>query len=407
MKFAEAKGELPAWAAPEAQSARSHGSVRPGEMMEVPQVPRSLPSESTLEAETSPVLRQARGDSGLAPPGKGSSGSSTTPTLHSKFEGLRDEMKRRRSAMGVHGQADDAGESTGEAPVAQTSRSLTFGGASPGPSPRSSPMLPARAVRAHAAHAHESAQASPGASTVTSPPQAAPMGRGSVTVVSAQGARPVPALSFVAGAPTGRPAQMGCGAFSPGRQVSDEGRLQGGRMRPGQSSSVLVAPATVTSPARHVQMWREESQPRTVQTALVSGHHQTLGSPAELDRSRNITVASRINVSASTGNIAAASFTARPMELEKDDVHEAVVRFAATASLKFPLARMSKGVYNYGNKKLIVTTHNSKLMVRTGGGFATLEHMIAEADKAEKALQTKFPLGPQLVVNARRMSQKF
>jgi hypothetical protein len=25
------------------------------------------------------------------------------------------------------------------------------------------------------------------------------------------------------------------------------------------------------------------------------------------------------------------------------------------------------------------------------------EHMIAEADKAEKALQTKFPLGPQLV----------
>lgn len=170
-------------------------------------------------------------------------------------------------------------------------------------------------------------------------------------------------------------------------------------MRPGQSSSVLVAPATVTSPARHgVQMWREESQPRTVQTALVSGHHQTLGSPAELDRSRrNITVAaSRINVSASTGNIAAGSFTARPMELEKDDVHEAVVRFAATASLKFPLARMSKGVYNYGNKKLIVTTHNSKLMVRTGGGFATLEHMIAEADKAL-----------QLVVNARRMSQKF
>eukprot|EP00435_Cladocopium_sp_Y103_P048480 s768_g14.t1 len=384
---------------------------KPGEMMEVPG--RSLQSDSTLEAETSPVLRQARGDSGLCPPGKGSS---TTPTLHSKFEGLRDEMKRRRSAMGVgHGQADDAGESTGEAAVAQTSRSLTFG-ASPGPSPRSSPMLPARAVRPH--DPAQASQASPAASIATSPPQpagpaAAPVGRGSVTVVSAQGARPVPALSFVAGAPTGRPAQMGCGAFSPGRQVSDEGRLQGGRMRPGQSSSVLVAPATaVTSPARHgvhVQTWREESQPRTVQTALVSGHHQTLGSPGELDRSRrNITVAaSRINVSASTGNIAAGSFTARPMELEKDDVHEAVVRFAATASLKFPLARMSKGVYNYGNKKLIVTTHNSKLMVRTGGGFATLDHTIAEADKAEKALQTKFPLGPQLVVNARRMSQKF
>eukprot|EP00434_Breviolum_minutum_P025133 symbB.v1.2.022206.t1/scaffold1960.1/size110708/3 len=119
---------------------------------------------------------EVRGDSAVAPPGKGGA----TPTLHSKFEGLRDEMKRRRSAYGRDGREVDSetavaspealpvgvvsevdGSRRSVAPITeqprsepptappsavQTARTLPFG-VSPGASPCNSPMLRSRTLR--------------------------------------------------------------------------------------------------------------------------------------------------------------------------------------------------------------------------------------------------------------------
>jgi len=352
---------------------------------------------------------EVRGDSAVAPPGKGGA----TPTLHSKFEGLRDEMKRRRSGYGRDGREVESetavaspealpvgvsevdGSRRSVAPITepppsavQTVRTLAFG-VSPGASPSSSPRLRSRTLRVTGNAARSQSMSFTPLSRSSN--HVTQVGHGTTTSPQVRGMTVVSA-----GGPT-----------HGGR--ADDG---GWRMRPGQASSVLVTPGSlVTSPCRqastvHHMTWREEkSNP---------GSH-VAAPPGELDRSRrNLTVsAQRISLSSSVGTLAPGSATGaspgsaptvmergafRPPEacpIERDEVHEAVLRFASTQSLRFPLARASKGIYTYGTKKLLMTMHNSKLMVRTGGGFATLESCIQDAEK-----NTRFPPGPQLVVNA-------
>merc|ERR1712060_56415 len=68
--------------------------------------------------------------------------------------------------------------------------------------------------------------------------------------------------------------------------------------------------------------------------------------------------------------------------LERDTLHEAVARFCHQRPPgRSPLVRLSRGVYLYGNKKLVVAMHNEKLMARIGGGFVQLDNYLAEADR--------------------------
>merc|ERR1719265_3035408 len=69
--------------------------------------------------------------------------------------------------------------------------------------------------------------------------------------------------------------------------------------------------------------------------------------------------------------------------MEQDPVHDAILRFCAHRShTRFPLVRLSRGVYLYGNKKLVIAIHNDKLMVRIGGGFVHLESYLMDADRS-------------------------
>merc|ERR1711920_996907 len=71
-----------------------------------------------------------------------------------------------------------------------------------------------------------------------------------------------------------------------------------------------------------------------------------------------------------------------PTDVERDTLHEAVTRFCMQRPAgRSPLVRLSRGVYLYGNKKLVVAMHNDKLMARIGGGFVQLDSYLAEADR--------------------------
>merc|ERR1712137_421876 len=74
-------------------------------------------------------------------------------------------------------------------------------------------------------------------------------------------------------------------------------------------------------------------------------------------------------------------------EVEQDAVQESMVKFFSQRSpTRVPFQRLSRGVYVYGNKKLVVALHNDKLMVRIGGGFVQLESYLADA--AERSVST-------------------
>lgn len=68
---------------------------------------------------------------------------------------------------------------------------------------------------------------------------------------------------------------------------------------------------------------------------------------------------------------------------ELDPVHEAVARYCLQRPTgRFPMVRHSRGVYLYGNKKLVIALHNDKLMVRIGGGgFVNVETYLIDADR--------------------------
>lgn len=67
---------------------------------------------------------------------------------------------------------------------------------------------------------------------------------------------------------------------------------------------------------------------------------------------------------------------------QPDSLHDAVARFCVQRPTgRYPLVRLSRGVYLYGNKKLVVAVHNDKLMVRIGGGFVHLESYLMDCDR--------------------------
>jgi len=70
-------------------------------------------------------------------------------------------------------------------------------------------------------------------------------------------------------------------------------------------------------------------------------------------------------------------------EIEQDALHDAVKRFSMQRpQLRYPLVRLARGVYLFGNKKLVVAVHNEKLMVRIGGGFVNLESYLVDVDRS-------------------------
>eukprot|EP00927_Polykrikos_kofoidii_P071331 TRINITY_DN67606_c0_g1_i1.p1 TRINITY_DN67606_c0_g1~~TRINITY_DN67606_c0_g1_i1.p1 ORF type:complete len:1583 (-),score=336.98 TRINITY_DN67606_c0_g1_i1:27-4586(-) len=70
-------------------------------------------------------------------------------------------------------------------------------------------------------------------------------------------------------------------------------------------------------------------------------------------------------------------------EMEPDPLHEAIVRFCMHRPAgRYPLVRISRGVYLYGTKKLVLAIHNEKLMARIGGGFVNLDSYLVDADRA-------------------------
>jgi len=78
---------------------------------------------------------------------------------------------------------------------------------------------------------------------------------------------------------------------------------------------------------------------------------------------------------------------------EHDPLHDAVVRFTSQRpSARFPMVRLSRGVYLYGTKKLVIAVHNEKLMVRIGGGFVNLESHLLDADRAVIAHSPTIPV---------------
>merc|ERR1712039_1090677 len=71
-----------------------------------------------------------------------------------------------------------------------------------------------------------------------------------------------------------------------------------------------------------------------------------------------------------------------PADAERDSLHDAVTQFCMHRPPgRSPLVRLSRGVYLYGNKKLVIAMHNDKLMARIGGGFVQLDSYLAEADR--------------------------
>merc|ERR1712066_837470 len=73
-------------------------------------------------------------------------------------------------------------------------------------------------------------------------------------------------------------------------------------------------------------------------------------------------------------------------DVERDTLHEAVTRFCMQRPAgRSPLVRLSRGVYLYGNKKLVIAMHNDKLMARIGGGFVQLDNYLAETDRGATA----------------------
>merc|ERR1712217_1007045 len=83
------------------------------------------------------------------------------------------------------------------------------------------------------------------------------------------------------------------------------------------------------------------------------------------------------------GGANAATASATAADVERDTLHDAVVQFCMQRPLgRCPLVRLSRGVYLYGNKKLVIAMHNDKLMARIGGGFVHLDSYLAETDRS-------------------------
>merc|ERR1712032_1422527 len=77
-------------------------------------------------------------------------------------------------------------------------------------------------------------------------------------------------------------------------------------------------------------------------------------------------------------------------DADRDSLHDAVTQFCMHRPPgRSPLVRLSRGVYLYGNKKLVIAMHNDKLMARIGGGFVQLDKYLADADSGAIAAESQ------------------
>lgn len=125
---------------------------------------------------------------------------------------------------------------------------------------------------------------------------------------------------------------------------------------------------------------------RSVPQEHLSSARSNTSNSSELDRARRNTLSlSARSVTVNHPDMAAATKASRPGdipgEMEHDALHEAVVRFCMQRPGRYPLVRLSRGVYLYGSKKLVIAIHNDKLMARIGGGFVHLESYLVDADR--------------------------
>jgi len=392
-------------------------------------------------------------------PSSAAAASCTTPTLHSKFEGLRDEMKRRRSTR--HDsitQASDALE-VAEAVIADANANViplvtttAVAVAAPTSVAASTPELVAAPMVTPYSQLGTAASASstPGKSPAPSLPSGSPVSSALASLMGSNLPAGMSPLSYsrvkavsMGLLPTERAAtsrsikkviasgDAGGGPGTGGRpeqqmaptspqafylpmshpsspsQGSAPPSPNGGRdARPPsrRNSSMSGNVASLPGGALQQQQQPPQRMRSMPQEQGVSAMARAQGN--EIERSRRNTVA----LSARQGQVGCGGGSARvplgqperpgrasdiPVDMERDMLHEAVVRFCTQRPPgRFPLVRLSKGVYLYGNKKLVIAIHNEKLMVRIGGGFVNLESYILDADRNAPVATTPVP-GPR------------
>lgn len=443
-------------------------------------------------AKGSPVLSARYDPLSLSSPGvscpspancSDAGGTGRTPTLHSKFEGLRDEMKRRRSERAAcmssqAGASQDAQElaeavvaeanANSKTPVVQAQPSppaaipVNFGSApggtfaSPAATSISVASLTAQAAVAAVPGAQAAVTASPAlAATSSTAGDTAP-----AVAVPTSGISAVPASFVGSSSPSHSPRVLKANSAgpSPGERVirttaggperfgferfgglsgssrgptqaplfggdGDAGHRMGHGMPPSpsaQNSSPFFIPLSPSaspspspssahpampfspqcgqaSPSAAPSQGSHRHQPQRLRSVPQEHLSSARSNTSELDRCRRNTLslsARSVTVAAGGGgssrlpqeNNIDASRAPRPGdvpgEMEPDPLHDAVIRFCMQRSGRYPLVRLSRGVYLYGSKKLVIAIHNDKLMVRIGGGFVHLESYLVDADRS-------------------------
>lgn len=189
-----------------------------------------------------------------------------------------------------------------------------------------------------------------------------------------------PACIRTLGSPTNK-----SGASSPSSPTggassrSDHAYVAQAKSQPPLSSSPMAGGTHLGGRLRHMSN-QQDAAPGIPSTRSTG----SFVSVADLDRSRGQHQSGRLSSSgtshgASVTNISVVGDVANS---EPDPVHEAMVLFwLHRQSSRHPMVRNSRGVYLYGNKKLVVAIHNEKLMVRIGGGFVNLESYLLDVDR--------------------------
>jgi len=372
--------------------------------------------------------------------GGGASGG-ITPTLHSKFAGRRDEMKemKRRRGNRVAGGPSPGCDNSAEVPeplIAEANASAPPPTASaeaaadcrptayqpPCEPPPGSPrvnMVPPEQTSSAGSRSLVSTDAVTTSLAIAASSAQPHRGTATTAVTTVAPAAAAGTISGSGQQAPGQVQQIGTAALHPSSIPLDSARpLQArglSRIVPSSSHqppAVLIALAG--SPASsHTSSPPISPQGRTgqldkiVSTSMARPpqpqrlrsvpQESTAWSTSELDRSKKdmLSMSAR-NVSAATcspGSTrvpparhidAAQQRQSRPGdipgEIEHDALHEAIVRQQPAG--RYALVRLSRGVYLYGNKKLVITIHNDKLMVRIGGGFVHLESYLADCDRS-------------------------
>lgn len=398
--------------------------------MAVPQLPSGSSGFSGASPCSSPPLT-SRTDMG---------GTSST-TLHSRFAGLRDEMKRRRSTHSLRGQAPDATEvadavmaDATASPFASQPGILALPPLSAGQlvvqplSPRGrrpmSPMSTSASASNAPAGERQSAllghdysalraasQGYPHLSLGVPAPQTSPgrisavpgMGAGSAAATHPGGSvaqlapRPMqPQHASSSGSPaprvhsaTGAAASVAGGSGNVGGSAIAQQRIRSLPHESGGSLSMRARSPAAGEVAASGELDRSRRNLSGLSARSFADAHAaaaaaiaSVGSrsslPGAVPRQEQATAPRQPQAGAG------AMMTASALSGESTDadvLHEAVLRFCAQQPAgRCPLYRLSRGAYLYGSKKIVLAMQNDKLMARIGGGFVNLESLLLEAD---------------------------